>query len=141
MTTLKPCPFCGKQVALIDNCHELEDCENFERCEATGYYAVVCDVNEGGCGASGGYARTEQEAVAAWNRRTDAVPVVRGEWIVDECDSTDDVPSRSWIDFHCSECNTDYGLEEGQYGWCRYEKIPYQYCPNCGAKIGGEKHE
>ena len=64
-----------------------------------------------------------------------AVPVVRGEWVVDECDTTDDVPNFSWIDFHCSECNTDYGLEEGQYGWCRYEKIPYQYCPNCGAKM------
>ena len=66
----------------------------------------------------------------------DAVPVVRGEWIVDECDSTDDVPSRSWIDFHCSECNMDYGLEEGQYGWDAYGKIPYQYCPHCGAKMG-----
>ena len=68
--------------------------------------------------------------------REDAV--VRGEWIVDECDTTDDVPSSSWIDFHCSECNTDYGLEEGQYGWYRYEKIPYQYCPNCGANMTGE---
>ena len=66
----------------------------------------------------------------------DAVPAVRGEWVVDECDTTDDVPSSSWIDFHCSECNTDYGLEEGQYGWCRYKKIPYQYCPTCGAKMG-----
>ena len=65
----------------------------------------------------------------------DAAPVVRGEWVVDECDTTDDVPSFSWIDFHCSECDTDYGLQEGQYGWCRYEKIPYQYCPNCGAKM------
>jgi hypothetical protein len=70
----------------------------------------------------------------------DAVPVVRGEWVVDECDTTDDVPSFSWIDFHCSECNTDYGLEEGQYGWCRYEKIPYKYCPNCGAKMESEVH-
>lgn len=67
--------------------------------------------------------------------QVDAVPVVRGEWIVDECDSTDDVPSYSWICFHCSECNADYDLEEGQYGWCRYEKIPYNYCPNCGAKM------
>lgn len=68
----------------------------------------------------------------------DAVPVVRGEWIVDECDTSDDVPSYSWIDFHCSECNTNYGLEEGQHSWCRYEKIPYNYCPNCGAKMGGK---
>ena len=65
----------------------------------------------------------------------DAVPVVRGEWVVDECDTTDDVPSSSWIDFHCSECSMDYGLEQGQYGWCRYERIPYKYCPNCGAKM------
>lgn len=68
----------------------------------------------------------------------DAAPVKRGEWVVDECDTTDDVPSSSWIDFHCSECNTDYGLEEGQYGWCRYKKIPYQYCPNCGAKMDAD---
>jgi hypothetical protein len=73
--------------------------------------------------------------------KQDTVPVVHGEWVVDECDTTDDVPSSSWIDFHCSECNTDYGLEEGQYGWCRYEKIPYQYCPYCGAKMDKEdKH-
>lgn len=69
----------------------------------------------------------------------DAVPVVRGEWIVDECDTSDDVPSYSWIDFHCSECNTNYGLEEGQYGWCRYEKIPYNFCPNCGADMRGSE--
>ena len=69
----------------------------------------------------------------------DAVPVVRGEWVVDECDTTDDVPSYSWIDFHCSECNTDYGLEEGQYGWYCCEKIPYKYCPNCGCDMRGER--
>lgn len=68
----------------------------------------------------------------------DAVPVVRGEWIVDECDTTDDVPSSSWVDFHCSECSMEYGLEEGQYGWCRDERIPYKYCPNCGAKMESE---
>lgn len=70
---------------------------------------------------------------------TGLVPVVRGEWIVDECDTADDVPSYSWIEFHCSECNTNYGLEEGQYSWCRYEKIPYNYCPNCGAKMEGRQ--
>jgi hypothetical protein len=25
--------------------------------------------------------------------------------------------------------------EQIQYSWCRYEKIPYNYCPNCGAKM------
>jgi hypothetical protein len=68
----------------------------------------------------------------------DAVPVVHGRWTVDECDTTDDAPGYSWIDFHCSECNTSYGLEDGQYGWCRYEKIPYHFCPNCGAKMDKE---
>jgi Lar family restriction alleviation protein len=114
---LLPCPFCGKQVALIDNCHELEDCENFERCEATDYYAVVCDVNEGGCGASGGYARTEQEAIAAWNRRSDAMPVVRGEWF-----------DRGSLSCRCSECG------------CKSNK-EYTYCPNCGAKMDKEAQD
>ena len=98
----------------------------------THYYRAECSNTEG-CDCHGLQHLTLGEAIAAWNRRSDAVPVVRGEWVVDECDTTDDVPSYSWIDFHCSECNTGYGLEEGQYGWCRYEKIPYKYCPNCGA--------
>lgn len=66
-------------------------------------------------------------------------PVVRGRWKVDECDSLDDVPSYSWIEFHCSKCNMDYGLEEGEYSWCRGERIPYNYCPNCGAKMDLEE--
>ena len=64
----------------------------------------------------------------------EAAPV-HGEWVVDECDTSDDVPSSAWINFHCSECNLDYGLDEGQYGWCREEEIPYNYCPNCGAAM------
>ena len=119
MTILNPCPFCGGEAILESN-----------KLRYGTIYSAYCQK----CGAEiTGF--SEHEAVAAWNRRSDAVPVVRGEWVVDECDTTDDAPNFSWIDFHCSECNTDYGLEEGQYGWCRYEKIPYQYCPNCGAKM------
>lgn len=66
-------------------------------------------------------------------------PRVHGEWVVDECDTTDDVPSSAWINFHCSVCNMDYGLDEGQYGWCRDEEIPYHFCPNCGADMRKEK--
>ena len=37
---LKACPFCGSKNIVIDTCHDLGDCENFERCEDTGYYSV-----------------------------------------------------------------------------------------------------
>ena len=56
-------------------------------------------------------------------------------WIIDECDSTDETPSYSYIDFHCSKCNTNFGLEEGQYDWCGGKEIPYKYCPICGTKM------
>ena len=85
------------------------------------------------------------KGVGACHRLVDFAPAVDaesaryGRWIVDECDTSDGVPSYSWINFHCSECNTDYGLEQGQYGWCRYEKIPYNYCPNCGANNRGSE--
>lgn len=45
------------------------DCENFERCEDTGYYSAVCNRNDGGCGASTGYKPTIKAAVEVWNRR------------------------------------------------------------------------
>ncbi len=33
-------------------------------------HAVICNTHQGGCGASGGYARTPREAIVKWNRRT-----------------------------------------------------------------------
>ena len=40
------------------------------------HYIVVCDYSEGGCGAStGGSARTEEEAIKAWNRRANDVKI------------------------------------------------------------------
>jgi len=35
-------------------------------------YAAVCDFNNKGCGASGGYRETESEAIEAWNQRSPA---------------------------------------------------------------------
>ena len=76
---LKPCPFCGKRVAELTNARELEDCANFEQeecpCESfenageCGLKTIVCNVQNGGCGASAGYWFTDEGAVAAWNRR------------------------------------------------------------------------
>ena len=70
MAELRECPCCGKTdtVGLTD-CHELQECKNFECCESYGYVCIVCDVNKGGCGASGGYAQTADEAAQKWNRR------------------------------------------------------------------------
>lgn len=71
---LKPCPFCGRvccevidehQECLEQCCDEPEGCE----AEASGYRAVVCDFNAGGCGAKSGWRQTEEDAVAAWNAR------------------------------------------------------------------------
>ena len=59
MEELKPCPFCKKEVARI--------------WEDEGDFTVVCDWGKGGCGASGGYRGTEEEAVKAWNRRPGSV--------------------------------------------------------------------
>ena len=48
---LKACPFCGSKNIVIDTCHDLGDCENFERCEDTGYYGrtaiyEILEINE-----------------------------------------------------------------------------------------------
>ena len=72
MSELKNCPFCGKSVAEMDTCQGLESCENFEECDNSGYSAVVCNYNKGGCGSTGKYCKTEAEAIAAWNTRTAA---------------------------------------------------------------------
>lgn len=74
MSKLKPCPSCGfDKVAVID---DYEECikrwgYEFEEMgfEATSNKAVNCPFNEGGCGATGGWRRTEAEAIEAWNRR------------------------------------------------------------------------
>lgn len=68
---LKPCPFCGCKEIMIANCIELEDCEKFEGCDEEVYLTAVCNFNKGGCGASGGYRRTKEEAIEAWNRRVE----------------------------------------------------------------------
>ena len=76
MIELETCPFCGKNVAEITNIQNCEMCANFEdeeMCpsyEECGYgHFIVCNVNNGGCGASTGWYQTVEEAINAWNRR------------------------------------------------------------------------
>ena len=56
----------------------------------------------------------------------EAEPVRHGRWVSDEGD----------VLFHCSECETqistswDYDCDE-----------MWNYCPHCGAKMGGDSHD
>jgi hypothetical protein len=69
---LKNCPFCGNTNIKLTNCRELEECANFEACDIDiPYFAYVCGINSGGCGASSGYYEHPEEALEAWNRRAD----------------------------------------------------------------------
>ncbi len=62
---IEKCPFCDKDVAETSNCREL-----LESCPAAEpYVCVVCNMHEGGCGASSGYYDSAEKAIAAWNRR------------------------------------------------------------------------
>ena len=57
----------------------------------------------------------------------DAAPVVRGEWIHGCHDG-------AGTEFcYCSECNEDALKDKG--GYTEFSR----YCPNCGAKMDGEK--
>ena len=79
----------------------------------------------------------------------DAVPVVRGEWIVDDESGTE------WISHQCSVCKEsslsemiyeddyDEGLD-GEWFYLGKREIGIiehltNYCPNCGAKMDGER--
>lgn len=66
MSELKKCPFCGNIDVFVAQDWEIEG-NNPE--DGSGYYAVICDYRKGGCGASGGYRETIDEAQIAWNNR------------------------------------------------------------------------
>ena len=72
---VRPCPFCGKAETLdVITGQEFMDDEQ-EFWPHSDSYAVVCDAatgGKGGCGAMGGFADTEQSAIAKWNTRPNA---------------------------------------------------------------------
>ena len=60
--------------------------------------------------------------------KADYTEVKRGEWI-DKC-------VRDW---HCSLCDCEIQKIRKVDGYC-YDDLP-NYCPNCGAKMDGERNE
>lgn len=60
----------------------------------------------------------------------DAAPVVHGEWIKrNKYDMESSV--------YCSSCKQEYDYIDGICYLVRGSELPF-YCPNCGAKMGGE---
>lgn len=118
METLRPCPFCGKKLAVELN----RDGEKI---------FVLCNVHGGGCGASSGYCGTITEAIAAWN--------TRWRYKTKQCInmSTDYADTDEFI---CSNCGihlmgwTSFEQDEDT-GEHLYSEYAFRYCPNCGAKI------
>lgn len=136
----KPCPFCGTALPLIKKTTRYPRSGEHEG-EAVQAFTVVCRNPD--CviyEAGNDYSLSEEEAIARWNNRAGEKNIT-GKWIIDECDTTDETPSRAWIEFHCPKCDTDYGLEEGQYGWYAGKQIPYKFCPLCGERLKTENCE
>lgn len=53
----------------------------------------------------------------------DVAPVVHAKWI-----------SKQFGDYECSNCHEEYGVYGGLLG-----NGNYNYCPNCGARMGVEE--
>lgn len=71
MENLKQCPFCGNKNIFCGTDLEIEYLDEDEDAAAyaTGQYAVVCDAQAGGCGATAGYGNTKEIVIQKWNRR------------------------------------------------------------------------
>ena len=63
----------------------------------------------------------------------DAVPVVHGRWIK----MTGMLPPEYHGHYECSECQ--WHMNGIRNSWTREEEL--RYCPNCGAKMGGERRD
>lgn len=68
VVVLDPCPHCPCETQHLEILSSLEAGGCSECGSADREFAVICVVNLGGCGGSGGYRFTPSDAVAAWNR-------------------------------------------------------------------------
>lgn len=85
-----PCPFCGKSVALVGSLFEIsggEDSSSY----SYDHYSVVCNYNEGGCGASIGlFYKSELDAISAFINRADLAQITKtAEEVLNEAEPTD----------------------------------------------------
>lgn len=77
MNKILPCPFCGNEEVECTNNYEFygfsDDFEDYADEDSPHddiKYAVICDSDKGGCGATGGFDDTKEKAIERWNRRS-----------------------------------------------------------------------
>ena len=68
----------------------------------------------------------------------DAVEVVHGRWIIEDADSGQHGCYEAYMIVECSHCGQSHEVETGQFGWAYGDPFPFNYCPNCGAKMDGD---
>ena len=134
---LEPCPFCGGEAEIIDEHDEYiakwgEPFDEWEFGTASYWYkAVVCCVDKGGCGAIGGWRKTEAEAIKAWNTRAERT--CEPKWVLQGKTQTQEF----WR-CECGNCGECFGIEERSSFPFKMTidevEIP-NYCQNCGVKV------
>lgn len=65
----------------------------------------------------------------------DAEPVRHGKWIIR------DNPGTGWYRITCSECGEDVTSNAPCIGFFPNAKVTWDYCPECGAKMDGERKD
>lgn len=89
MSKLKPCPMCGNHDTLI-----------YGKSNYPGEYRIVCNANEGGCGASSGFATGYIGADEKWNRRPEKktiayyIPGEGGFYVATKFMGRSDIPEK-----------------------------------------------
>jgi Lar family restriction alleviation protein len=68
MERVKPCPFCGSQATVIQ--HE-DDHYNKIQCTTDVYFSISCIGNDCPVEFNVFDSKTEEQAIAKWNERTD----------------------------------------------------------------------
>lgn len=119
---LLPCPFCGGEAKISRSGRYSLFCA----------YCVDCDTN-------GGHYFTEEDAIAAWNRRDGERHAIEPEertcrMVEVKTGEVADYRDTDEILFHCKSCHAERGIFSYDVDGNVYSTRP-EYCPNCGAKV------
>lgn len=116
MQELKPCPFCGG---------EAETSRGLHNYDMWGIWCPECKI------AVSALYSSEQDAVAAWNRRAERTCRV-------EVERRKLSQTQTAVVKTCSGCGFEFGVEKENtlpFEVTLNAVVPPNYCPNCGARV------